>query len=69
VREEAVSIGDEVTIVVTGNTDGEIHVHGYNEFIELTGGQGELTFDAEIPGIFEVELEATGRLLLRLEVS
>ena len=69
VREESVPLGEEVTIVATGNTDGEIHIHGYDRFVELTDGSGEVTFPAEIPGIFEVELEATGRLLIRLEVS
>lgn len=68
-RKEAVALGDTVTIRVSGNTDGEVHVHGYNLYLPLAEGAGELTFAAEIPGVFEVELERSHTLLIRLEVS
>jgi hypothetical protein len=32
-------------------------------------GEGELTFAALIPGVFEVELEGSGSLLVQLQVS
>ena len=69
VRREPVRIGETVTLRVGGNTSGEVHIHGYDLYIDLDGGQGEMTFEASIPGVFEVELEGTHTLILQLEVS
>lgn len=69
VRREVVRIGDTVTLRVSGNTSDEVHVHGYDLHMGLDEGQGELTFEASIPGVFEVELEGTHTLVLQLEVS
>ena len=68
-RRESVAIGDMVTIRVTGNSDDEVHVHGYDLFVVLVDGVGELTFEASIPGVFEIELEGPHTVLVRLEVS
>lgn len=68
-RRESVAVGDMVTIRVTGNSDDEVHVHGYDLFVDLVDGAGELTFEASIPGVFEIELEGPHTLLVRLEVS
>ncbi len=68
-RREQVGLGDTVTLRVTGDSTDEVHVHGYDLFIHLVDGVGELTFEASIPGVFEVELEGPHTLLLRLEVS
>ena len=69
VRREVVRAGDTVTLRVSGNTSDEVHIHGYDLHIHLDEGQGELTFEASIPGVFEVELERTHTLVLQLEVS
>ncbi len=69
VQREAVSLGDSVTVEVSGDSDDQVHVHGYDLFVDLTDGEGTLTFDALIPGRFEIELEATGRLIAELTVS
>lgn len=68
-RREAVNLGDEVTLRVRGNSRGEVHVHGYDLYIHLEEGAGELVFEASIPGVFEVEMEDSHTLLIRLEVS
>ena len=68
-RREAVNLGDTVTLRVSGNSLDEVHVHGYDLFVRLEDGAGELVFDAAIPGVFEVELEGSHTLLIRLEVS
>lgn len=68
-RQENVSLGDTVEVVVTGDSTDQVHVHGYDLFVDLTGGEGNLTFDALIPGTFEIELESSGRLLVRMTVS
>lgn len=68
-RQVDLNIGDRVRAVLTGNTDDQIHFHGYDHHITPVDGEGELIFDAIIPGTFEVELEASSRLLLRMTVS
>ena len=68
-RRESVAVGDTVTIRVSGNSADEVHVHGYDLFVHLVDGAGELTFEAFIPGVFEIELEGSHTLLVRLEVS
>ena len=68
VRRESVDLGATVTMIVEGNTDEQVHVHGYDLYIEPEG-PGVLEFDALIPGRFEVELEQSGQLLIELTVS
>ena len=68
VRRESVDLGAKVTMIVEGNTDEQVHVHGYELYIE-PGGPSALKCDALIPGRFEVELEQSGRLLIELTVS
>jgi hypothetical protein len=51
-------LGAEVTITVTSTFADEVHVHGYNLFTTLEPDvPGRITFVADVPGIFEVELE------------
>lgn len=65
-----VPLGSEVRLVVTSDQRDEVHVHGYDFFLEVgPDAVAELSFAAEIPGVFEVELEDSGILLLELEVS
>lgn len=68
-RRESAAVGDTVTIRVSGNSNDEVHVHGYDLFVDLVDGAGQLTFEASIPGVFEIELEGSHTLLVRLEVS
>jgi hypothetical protein len=68
-RQESIGIGDSVEVVVTGDSDDQVHVHGYDLYVDLVDGEGSASFDALIPGTFEIELEGSGRLLVRLTVS
>ena len=68
-RREAARLGEEVTIRVSGDSADHVHVHGYDLFLHLTEGAGELVFTADIPGVFEIELEEAGITLIQLEVS
>lgn len=68
VRRESASLGDTVVVRVVGETDEQIHVHGYDLYIEPDGDH-VLQFDALIPGRFEVEFEQSGQLLIELTVS
>ena len=64
----AAEIDEPVT--VTGDVTDEVHVHGYDLFAPIAPGQpATIRFDADIPGVFEVELEGSHVLILELEIS
>lgn len=68
-RREQVKIGELVDITVTSDKADELHVHGYDITADLTAGTaGSASFTADIPGVFEVELEKSGLKVLELEV-
>lgn len=62
--------GDRVHLSVTADVEDEVHVHGY----DVMGDVGPETpahveFTASTPGVFEVELEDAGLLLVRIRVE
>ncbi len=70
VQRIAVDRGSVVALMVTADTAEEVHVHGYDILRAVSPGQSaHFAFTAEIPGVFEVELERSGRLLLQLQIS
>lgn len=70
VVEASVSIGDVVDVQVMSELDESLHVHGYDRYLELVSGEtATLRFDALIPGVFEIELEGSGRQVIELTVS
>lgn len=63
------SVGDPVRIEVTSDVADEIHVHGYERKLEIdAGATAIIRFIADIPGVFEVELEDAGLELVQLRV-
>ena len=65
-----VSLGDTVEVIITSDADGEVHVHGYDLFFDLQPGVPlDLSFVADVPGVFEVELEGSHLLLFEIEVT
>ena len=68
----ALEVGQTVRITVTGDTDDEIHVHGFEIEMPLVAGTpAEIEFEVGPtpgPGLYEVELHDSGLLLLQLEV-
>lgn len=65
-----VALGSTVAVVVTSDIAGEIHLHGYDRSVDVpAGGTATLTFTADIPGVFEVEMHGLGRQLVQLQVS
>jgi hypothetical protein len=65
-----VDLGEEVRIVVTSDVEDEAHLHGYDLIAEVGPGlEGVIEFVADIPGIFELELEQSGLELARLQVT
>lgn len=65
-----VELGSEVTVQVSSDTSEEVHVHGYDILFSVSPSEPlSASFVADIPGIFEIELEGSGRLLVQLTVS
>ena len=65
-----IDLGSVVALRVTADTSDELHVHGYDILREVSDGHPvHFAFAAEIPGVFEVELHGSGRLLVLLEIS
>lgn len=67
---QSVALGSTVAIVVASDVADEVHVHGYDVYGAVdAGGTATVTFTADIPGVFEVELEEAGLPVVELEVS
>jgi hypothetical protein len=65
-----VALGDRVSVKVESDSPQEVHVHGYDVFVDVpAGGERAGTLRADIPGVFEVELEGSHRLVFELEVQ
>ena len=68
--ELSVHQNDTVTINITSDTDGEVHLHGYDIPFENTAGKvTSHTFKAVNTGDFEIEWESTSTPLGDLKVS
>ena len=62
--------GDRVRIIVHADVSDEVHLHGYNLMSDVTPEQpARIDFAADVPGVFECELEDAGIPLFELEVS
>jgi heme/copper-type cytochrome/quinol oxidase subunit 2 len=65
-----VKSGEQVRLTVTSDVDDEVHVHGYNLMQDVAPDRpATITFQANVPGVFEVELEHLGKQLLTFQVS
>lgn len=61
--------GERARFVVGGDRPEEVHVHGYDISAQLGPGRpAELSFPADLTGVFEVELERSETLIAELEV-
>ena len=71
-KEPALSFdqGDTVRFRVRHGEAEEVHIHGYDIKKELAANEtADVSFEASIPGIFEIELEHSGTPLGRLKVE
>ncbi len=65
-----VELGDTVDIWIGSDVDDEVHVHGYDLTHDLEAGAPlHLSFVADVPGIFEVEIHTGHTILFELRVS
>lgn len=64
------SVGDVVTLTVDSDVAEEIHLHGYDIFLDVLPGEtAVMTFTADTPGRFEIEFETSHAFIAELVVS
>lgn len=62
--------GETVRFRVRHPTADRVHVHGYDRYEDVPAGETvTIAFDADIPGIFEIELEDAATTLASLRVE
>jgi hypothetical protein len=69
-RELTFEEGETVRFRVRSDTDEEIHVHGYDRYVDVPAGKTvNVSFKASITGIFEIELHGSGEQIASLKVE
>jgi hypothetical protein len=69
VRRERVKLGEAVVLRVIADVADEVHLHGYDRSADVAPGKpAQIRFTADVPGVWEVELEQRKQPLLMLEV-
>jgi hypothetical protein len=69
VRRERVQRGETLVLRVVADVSDEVHLHGYDRSADVAPGRpAEIRFTADIPGVFEAELEQRRQKLVELEV-
>jgi pyruvate/2-oxoglutarate dehydrogenase complex dihydrolipoamide acyltransferase (E2) component len=69
IRRFSVRLNRRVEIVVRSEVTDHVHLHGYDLLADVAPGKpGRITFTADAPGRFELELEDRGLPLAELEV-
>lgn len=62
--------GDQVEFAISSDIDSEIHIHGYEITEEVPAGETvEVSFPADIDGIYEVESHTTEQQIAELRVN
>ncbi len=70
VRHVHVPLGTPVEVTVKADVSDEVHVHGFDLHADVSPDQpATLTFTADQPGNFEVELEQHASTLVVLEIG
>lgn len=63
-------VGEQIVLRISSDVAEEIHVHGYDEFVDVPpGGSVDIPLTLTLPGSYEVELHKAGRPLFQLRTS
>jgi hypothetical protein len=69
-RRVRVDLGQKVRVQVQADRAEEVHVHGYDLKKDVAPGKpAVIEFTADVPGVFEVELEESSLRLFELQVQ
>ena len=69
VSRQTIDLGSTVRLTIISDVADEAHLHVYDEMVDLEPGvPADLVFEADIPGVIEVELEGLGKPLVEFEI-
>ncbi len=69
-RQVRAKVGEKIVFEIHSDVADEVHFHGYDISKDVdAGGKVRFSVPATIDGIFEVELESRGELLLKVRVD
>ena len=70
IRRVTIERDQRVTLIVSSDVADEVHVHGYDLMAEVApGSHARISFEASVPGRFDVELESRAIQIAELRVS
>jgi hypothetical protein len=70
VQKLSFSEGEDVRFLVESNVEDEVHLHGYNVTEEVAPDEpAKFSFEATIPGVFELELHHAVTQIAEIEVG
>lgn len=70
IRRVTIKRGQRVTLIVSSDVPDEVHVHGYDLMADVApGSPARISFEASVPGRFEVELESRALQIAELRVG
>jgi hypothetical protein len=70
IRRATIERGQRVTLIVSADVADEVHVHGYDLMADVApGSPARISFEASVPGRFEVELETRAIQIEELRVG
>ena len=65
-----IELDSTVTVRITSDVEDEAHIHGYDHELEVgPDAPASVTFTADLPGVYSIELHGTGQVLAELVVS
>ena len=69
VKRPEIELGKQVVLVVRSDVSDHMHLHGYDLLADVAPGQpGRISFRADVPGRFDLELEDRAVLIAELQV-
>ena len=70
VRRVEIDRGERVVLMIRSAIADHVHVHGYDLLADVAPGRtARITFTADVPGRFEIELEDRGEPIAELRVT
>ena len=70
VEQITVKSGDTVRLAVESNREDQLHVHGYDRYVDLRPGRtARVRFPARLEGVFEIESHTSGAEVAELRVE
>jgi hypothetical protein len=69
-RELTFEEGETARFRVRSDVDEEIHVHGYDRYVDVPAGETvNVSFKADLTGIYEIEFHGSGETIAQLRVE